>query len=251
MEQVELNTELFRRRLFENPTEELIGILGKNDIQKYYSTEEPIDKAFAVASDRRLYVKGKYYNVTRNYNNPKKYYYKKNKKNLKDRTYNYYSLKDVSNIETRSNMAKYILTWFCSVVMLICSVMMLICGSSIENFLGGMIVFLGIFGLCVTTYLILYNIFVMLELINVLIIWFGNDGIAFSYKWNSSQETYRFRDKLRIAVDDSENATTSAVNTAGGAVSAADELAKYAQLYKDGLITEQEYSREKERILSH
>lgn len=251
MEQIELNTELFRKRLFENPTEEFVGALGKSDIQKYYSTDDPIDKAFAVVSSRRLYVKGKYYNVTRNNNNPKKYFYKKNKKNLKDRTYTYYSLKGVTNIETRSNMLKYIMLWFCSVLMLICAIIMLICGSSIENFLGGMVGFLGIFGLCVTIYLILYNILVMPELLSVLIIWFGNNGIALSYKWNSSQETYQFRDKLRIAVDDAENATTNAVNTASGSVSSADELAKYAQLYKDGLITEQEYSREKERILSH
>lgn len=102
----------------------------------------------------------------------------------------------------------------------------------------------------------------------ILTISYAGGCIAFDINWYPKEESDEFQRMLRIAkdkaVEDSENATANAmrevVSTVVGqssvqnqqsqvAVSTADELMKYAQLYKDGLLSEEEFAAIKAKML--
>ena len=93
-------------------------------------------------------------------------------------------------------------------------------------------------------------------------IYYAGGHISFPLNWYPAEEGEEFQKTLRIAkdkaVEEAENVTANAVLTAmsvsspqpQSAVLSADELTKYAQLYKDGLITEQEFADIKARLLA-
>lgn len=104
----------------------------------------------------------------------------------------------------------------------------------------------------------------------ILTISYAGGCIAFNINWYSKEESDGFQKKLRIAkdkaVEDAENATANAMrevmsNVVGtpvqpvqsvqpqAPVSTADELMKYAQLYKDGLLSEEEFAAIKAKML--
>lgn len=68
--------------------------------------------------------------------------------------------------------------------------------------------------------------------------------IAFDVNWYPRQEGEYFQRMLR------REAMATVVAQPQVAVSSADELAKYAQLYKDGLISEQEFVDVKAKIFA-
>lgn len=80
----------------------------------------------------------------------------------------------------------------------------------------------------------------------------------FSLNRFSQQEIDNYKKMLRIAkdqaVEETENAVRAAMENARSAQqaasSSADELTKYAQLYKDGMITEQEFAEIKAKTLA-
>lgn len=96
---------------------------------------------------------------------------------------------------------------------------------------------------------------------------YAGGHIAVPLNWFPYSEGENFQKMLRIAkdkvIEEAENATANAmrevmsnvstqqpVPQAQPAVSAADELAKYAQLYKDGLISEQEFADIKAKLFA-
>lgn len=104
----------------------------------------------------------------------------------------------------------------------------------------------------------------------ILTISYAGGCIAFDINWYSKEESEGFQKMLRIAkdkaVEDVENATANAMrevmsNVVGTPVqpvqsvqpqtpvSTADELMKYAQLYKDGLLSEEEFAAIKAKML--
>ncbi len=104
----------------------------------------------------------------------------------------------------------------------------------------------------------------------ILTISYAGGCIAFDINWYSKEESDGFQKMLRIAkdkaVEDAENATANAMrevmsNVVGTPVqpvqsvqsqvpvSTADELMKYAQLYKDGLLSEEEFAAIKAKML--
>lgn len=104
----------------------------------------------------------------------------------------------------------------------------------------------------------------------ILTISYAGGCIAFNINWYSKEESDGFQKKLRIAkdkaVEDAENATANAMrevmsNVVGTPVQpvqsvqpqtpiiSADELMKYAQLYKDGLLSEEEFAAIKAKML--
>lgn len=106
--------------------------------------------------------------------------------------------------------------------------------------------------------------------ITLLTISYAGGCIAFDINWYSKEESDGFQKMLRIAkdkaVEDAENATANAMrevmsNVVGtpvqsvqsvqpqAPVSTADELMKYAQLYKDGLLSEEEFAAIKAKML--
>lgn len=106
--------------------------------------------------------------------------------------------------------------------------------------------------------------------ITLLTISYAGGCIAFDINWYSKEESDEFQKMLRIAkdkaVEDAENATANAMrevmsNVVGTPVqpvqsvqpqapaSTADELMKYAQLFKDGLLSEEEFAAIKAKML--
>lgn len=101
----------------------------------------------------------------------------------------------------------------------------------------------------------------------ILTISYAGGCIAFNINWYSKEESDGFQKMLRIAkdkaVEGAENATANAMrevmsNVVGtpvqsvqpqAPVSTADELMKYAQLYKDGLLSEEEFAAIKAKML--
>lgn len=106
--------------------------------------------------------------------------------------------------------------------------------------------------------------------ITLLTISYAGGCIAFDINWYSKEESDGFQKMLRIAkdkaVEDAENATANAMREVMSSVtgapvqpvqsvqpqapaSTADELMKYAQLYKDGLLSEEEFAAIKAKML--
>lgn len=106
--------------------------------------------------------------------------------------------------------------------------------------------------------------------ITLLTISYAGGCIAFDINWYSKEESDGFQKMLRIAkdkaVEEAENATANAMrevmsNVVGTPVQpvqsvqpqtpiiSADELMKYAQLYKDGLLSEEEFAAIKAKML--
>ena len=130
----------------------------------------------------------------------------------------------------------------------------------------------------VVSYLIIFTFIAAIVLfiiyfktrITLLTISYAGGCIAFDINWYSKEESDRFQKKLRIAkdkaVEDAENAAANAMrevmsNVVGtpvqpvqnvqpqAPVSTADELMKYAQLYKEGLLSEEEFAAIKAKML--
>ncbi len=90
---------------------------------------------------------------------------------------------------------------------------------------------------------------------------FGGGGIAFPLNWFPRQEIDNYQKMLRIAkdnaVEEAENATANAMrgvianSVPQNSASPADELAKYAQMYKDGVLSEEEFADIKAKILTN
>lgn len=104
----------------------------------------------------------------------------------------------------------------------------------------------------------------------ILTISYAGGCIAFDINWYSKEESDGFQKMLRIAkdkaVEDAENATANAMREVVSSVvgapvqpvqsvqpqapaSNADELMKYAQLFKDGLLSEEEFAAIKAKML--
>lgn len=103
---------------------------------------------------------------------------------------------------------------------------------------------------------------------SLLTINYAGGNIAFDISWYSRDESENFQKMLRqakdAAVEEAENAAANAMREVMSGIAAppvqavhpqaavvsADELAKYAQLFKDGMLSEQEFAEIKAKLLS-
>ena len=227
------------KKVFMNPKEKFVCALGNNYAQNFLAGGS-LGKGFAIVSDKRVYFKGKTYEIS-------------GKKFKVKNTASTVDLKDITGTEVRtlSQVAPLALGFIFLILGSLAFV--LIPNAKNYNMMCGFIgVLIGIIFLIV--YLASKRI--------VLTIMFGGGGIAVPLNWYSAREGEDFQRMLRIskdnAVEEAENAAANAMrevmaNTAPqpqAAVSAADELAKYAQLYKDGLISEEEFADIKAKIFA-
>lgn len=248
--EVDPNDERFKT-FFMNPKEKFVCALGNGYLMNFLAGGF-LGNGFAVVSDKRVYFKGRAFE------------FGENKFNVKTVT-STVDLKDVTGTETRTikkpgNMAAGILLSVFGLLMLILYGVMKGSGGSMGGAGDAIILSLGLF------MMIMGLIMIMVYFVGrntLLTIMFGGGGIAFPLNWYPAQEGENFQRMLRIAkdqvVEEAEKATANAMrevfaNTVApqpqAAVSAADELTKYAQLYKDGLISEQEFADLKAKFLS-
>ncbi len=224
---------------FMNPKEKFVCALGNSYLQNFLS-HGFIGNGFAVVSDRRVYFRGKSYEI----NNDK----------FKIKTVSTtVDLKDVTGTEVRT--IKFPVWMFLGITTLILGIIAIIAaavsGLAVWGVTAGLAMLVGMFA--IITY--------FTNRMTIITIMFGGGGFAFPINWFSAQESETFQKQLRIAKDSLvEEAGNAAANTMREvmattvvqqpAISSADELAKYAQLFKDGLISEQEFADIKAKILS-
>lgn len=228
------------KKVFMNPKEKFVCALGNNYAQNFLAGGS-LGNGFAIVSDKRVYFKGKTYEIS-------------GKKFKVKNTASTVDLKDITGTEVRAfqNIAPLIIGVFFIIAGLLCGliwpkmpgVWTLVAGGC------GIGIILGI------------SYFASKK--TLLTIMFGGGGIAVPLNWYSAREGEDFQRMLRIAkdnaVEDAENAAANAMrevmaNTAvqpqpQPVTSSADELAKYAQLYKDGLISEEEFADIKAKIFA-
>lgn len=249
--EVDPNDERFKS-FFMNPKEKFVCALGNGYLLNFLA-HRSLNTGFAVVSDKRVYFKGKAYEIGMG---------KLKSKSVSSTV----DLKDVTGTEaiTYNPIGIKVLSIITSILgLLMFLVSFLIDNNSSKRsveILAGVMGWTGLFLLlvAVTAFCIYYA-----QSMTVLTIMFGGGGIAFPLNWYPAHEGEIFQKKLRIAKDqavaEAENAAANAVREAmavsaqpvqQSAVSAADELAKYAQLYKDGLLSEEEFAEIKAKLLT-
>lgn len=230
------------KKLFYSPKEKYVCSLGNSFLQNFLSGNTS-SRGFSVISDKRVYFKGNAFQM--------------DGRGFREKTVtSSVDLKDVTGTETRTNDPVGIKVL--AIIMMILGVILMIIGFLNEE-TGGIVAAIGLGALIFSVILVcIYNS----KKMSVLTIMFGGGGIAFPLNWFPRQEIDNYQKMLRIAkdqaVEEAENATANAVRAAmenaqsaqQAASSAADELAKYAQLYKDGMITEQEFAEIKAKTLA-
>ena len=243
VDEIDPNDERFKS-FFMSPKEKFVCALGNWYLMNFLAGGF-LGKGFAVISDKRVYFKGKSYEI--------------GAKRLKTRTSaSTVDLKDVTGTEVRTtkNLGLIIIGWVCVIL----GGILIGISSGVSN--GGIEAMFVTFGSMVLFAGIAFIIAFFISRKTMITIMFGGGGIAFPLNWYPTQEGENFQKSLRIAkdnaVEEAENATANAVRAAmsnsapqpQAVILSADELAKYAQLYKDGLITEQEFADIKARLLA-
>lgn len=249
------NAEKFKQ-FFMNPKEQFVCALGNGYIQNFLANGS-VGNGFAVVSDKRVYFKGKTYDVVG----------KKLRATNESRTVD---LKDVTGTGVRA--VKYPLLLILGIIVPILLFLFIL------TLIVTLVMGEPNYGAIIPVSLIIAVIFGCPLLIcyfatrkTILTISYAGGCIAFDIKWYPQQESADFQKNLRIAkdnaVENTENAAANAVREVISSVSvptvqtaqsvqpqapviSADELSKYAQLYKDGLISEQEFAAIKAKLFS-
>lgn len=233
------NNEKYKT-IFMNPKEKFVCALGNGYLQNFLSGGF-LGKGFAVVSDKRVYFKGRAFEF-----GGKKFTVKTVTSTV--------DLKDVTGTETRTLTNPAIMA--AGIITIILGILLLSVGLALSF---PLCIVMGIlFMLMGISFIIVY----FASRKTMITIMFGGGGIAFPLNWYPAQEGEIFQRMLRIAkdeaVEEAENATARTMREVMSNVavqqqslaSSADELAKYAQLYKDGLISEQEFAEIKARLLT-
>lgn len=261
------NDERFKK-IFTSPKEKFVCALGNsylfNYLNNFLSTgsmmSTTFSQTFAIISDKRVYLKGKAYLLD-------------GKRLRTERRDRIVDLKDVTgtDIQRINPVAILVMGIIITILGIIGFIIAGSAGSSgyhyysrknnpakiIGNIIGSIFMMMGI------AMIILYFI----NRLMIMWVYFGGGSFGIALKGFSQREIDNFQKALRTskdkAVEEAENATANAmrevmsnvsaqqpVPQAQPAVSAADELAKYAQLYKDGLITEQEFADIKAKLFA-
>lgn len=232
---------------FMNPNERLVCVLGNGYLQNFFSNGY-LRKGFAVLSDKRVYFRGKAYEP-----NPRHGFHTKRVSSVVD-------LKDVTGTEVQSispigliiigiifAMIPFLLFFLYSLFMGLHSIFATLIATLIPYF-----IFLAV-------YVPIFRLIYKLNRKSLLLIMFGGSagaGIAFPITWYPAEESENFQKQLRImkdlAVENAEKSTANTIREVMAqqpAASTADELEKYARLYKEGVITEEEFAEMKAKIL--
>lgn len=229
-----------------NPKEKFVCALGSGYLMNFLANGL-LSKGFAVISDKRVYFKGKTFEI--------------DAKKLRVRTSaSTVDLKDVTGTEVRTiNFLAILFTNFVFTGLTILFFILMFATTEPHTSGARALATLGLLSFILS---VIFAVIYKLSKKTLLSINYAGGNIAFDINWYPRQEGENFQKMLRIAkdnaVEEAQNAAANAVRTAmsniapqpQAAASTADELAKYAQLYKDGLISEQEFADVKAKILA-
>lgn len=219
------------KKLFASPNEKVVAILGNSYVQNFIH-DRSIRKGFAVVSDKRVYFKGKCYEIT-NTKNGKRTVAENRKSRVVD-------LEDVSGtgLDNYSNISPLIV----ACIILIIAIVMLFS----EEVAGiGLFMFL----------LALLCFFVYLdERKSIVVIQYAGGEIGFDKRWFTEQEVDQFQKQLRLAKDkvQEKNQVAQKQNlqsekkTNKGVVS---EIVILGDMLSRGMITEEEFEQMKKELL--
>ena len=253
------------KRFFMNPKEKLVTTLGNTYIQNYLHSGM-IRNGFAIVSDKRVYFQGKSYNIV----------YKGNgkPKAIKSTRSQIIDLKDVTGtgFKRTSNIGWLISAFIVPIIMffLLTTIGLLTFrdytynystygketnGNDYSTLVLVLLLPLIFFIVAIAKYLI--------SRLTLISIQFAGGEIAFDITWFSQKEIADFQRQLRLAkdkaIEEADNAVankfTNAMNNLaynqGQQVqsSTADELIKYGELLKNGIITQEEFDNFKRGLM--
>lgn len=232
-----------------SPKERFVCALGNGYLMNFLANGF-IGNGFAVISDKRVYFRGTSYEI--------------GNKTFKRRTQSStVDLKDVTGTDVRTMRNIFLL--IASIAGFILSLVILFAFivpnvDELDNTSGPL--------LCTVCGAFLWEGIITLVLYftsrkTFLSICYAGGNISFPLNWYPAQEGENFQKMLRIAKDNvMEEVDNAAANTMRevmasavaqpqqAAAPSADELTKYAQLFKDGMITEQEFADIKAKLLA-
>ena len=248
------------KKFYVDPNEKFVCSIGNDNNKSFLSTGSK-SKGFALVSDKRVYFNGTASELSGK------------RKNRKIRISRTVDLKDVTGTDTQfgNEPVQLVVGIVFAVLTLVFTIITIIISSSAKNSTAAipMIIFL------IIPLLLISLIFIIRYFkgrISILTISYAGGCIEFNVKGHSAGECDEFQKKLRQAKDrvaaEAESAIINAMREAiagaapqraqsqpvqepqAAAVSSADELEKYAQLYKDGKLSEEEFKETTSRLLS-
>lgn len=237
-------------KIFMKPDEKFIYAFGNNYLETFLSTGA-LGNGFAVISDKRVYFKGKMFNLGEG-----KVFVMSQESKVVD-------LKDITGTSVMSTYKPWMMPL--GTAMLVMSLVIFIImvsavkssGVAVLMLLGSILFFLA--GIA------LYIIDVFNRR-NLLKIEFAGGCIAFKVKLYSASDCTNFQKQLSIAkdnaIEEAENAAANAMRSAMQGIQmpvaapqtvagGADELLKYAQLVEKGLMTQEEFANIKAKLLAN
>ena len=235
------------KSFFTRPDEKFVCALGNGYLLSFLSSGF-IGNGFAVVSDKRVYFKGNAYEIGSTS------FKRRSQSSTVD-------LKDVTGTDVRAlrNLKLLFIAIGATMAAFLFLFIVIANYNHLHNSdIQGYVAMISLFAIAGLITFILF----MLKKTTFLTINYAGGSIAFRIGLYSSQECENFQKMLRIAkdkvVEEAENATANTMREAmatvvaqpQAAISSADELAKYAQLYKDGLISEQEFADVKAKIFA-
>lgn len=250
------------QKIYNSPEEKTVAVLGKKYLENY--TTNGIEKyGFAVLSNKRLYLRGKSYNVTERNNGSKNYQQTSQERSL--------DLRDIIGVGyEKSSSHKWFI--FSLITPLLCLPVVFF-----------MILFFRLLGLsngmgsnaiadakrikaiqiCVIILLALAIFWIYCMYRNIkeartyITIQYTGGAVALEQKWYSESAMEKFRDSIYIAKDQvlSGNAKTSTekVETVPTQptqkASVADEISKLNELLAQGILSQEEFDKAKKELL--
>ena len=250
--------------LFHSPEEKMVAVLGKAFHQKYMNNGV-VNKGFAVMSDKRLYLRGKCYNIIEGKSGAGRYHKTNKEKDIE--------VKDVIGMDFEEGSGTLWIVLSLVVLLLapvVCYLAFLVLedrlidtvsqtGNASTQFINeyvnsrvrSMIILL----LVVFVSLLIYCAYMYLKSSKAYIaIQYVGGGTAFLQKWYTDDEVEEFENLLHQMRDKAAIDNNIAVASKRGTVpsqkgSVADEISKLNELLAQGIISQEEFDKAKKGML--
>lgn len=207
-----------------DPNEQIVSVLGNSIFQNFLANGF-LGKGFAILSDKRVYFKGKCF-------------VRSGEKFISQQEERVVDVNDVTGtgFVHKSNSTALFIAIICLFLSLVFGYIMKETGSGKTMFF----ILLLLFAVCLVAYFKKQTFFEIA---------FAGGGIAFKVNWFPAEESQAFQKNLRLVKDASKSQNRQANESVAQASTTADELQKYANLFAQGMITQEEFDSFKATLL--
>lgn len=214
--------------LFASPEEHLVAILGNNMAQKFFATGV-IEEGFAVLSDRRLYFKG-----TCLLRRGRRF-----SKIHEERTVDVVNVTGTGFVHIDPSLLEWI-AWLCWAIG-----SMLVLAGGVNSLYNKYWDALLLIGLGLGFFGLILHLIYKVKKRTIFEVAFAGGGIGLDASWIDMQEAEFFQKNIKLVGDNLK----SQERMYGKATSSAAELERFAVLLEKGLITREEFEKQKHELL--